>query len=124
MSIEEITRRWIRSADLEEFDLAVLQASQQHAVLVDFWAEWCAPCLVIAPVLVQVIEQYAGAVTLVKVEVDIGDNMRLAGQYQVRGFPTLLLFREGAELGRFSGAKTATYIHDFLDEHDIRPIRD
>ena len=124
MSIEEITRRWVRSVDLEEFDQAVLQASQQHAVLVDFWAEWCAPCLVIAPVLVQVIEQYAGAVTLVKVEVDIADNMKLAGQYQVRGFPTLMLFREGAELGRFSGAKTATYIHDFLDEHGIQPARD
>jgi len=57
MSIEEITRRWIRSVDFEEFDHAVLQASRQHAVLGDFWAEWCAPCLVSAPVLVKVIEQ-------------------------------------------------------------------
>ena len=124
MRIEEITRRWISSVDFDEFDQAVLQASRQHAVLVDFWAEWCAPCLVIAPVLVQVMEQYAGAVTLVKVEIDIGDNMKLAGRYGVRGFPTLMLFREGAELGRFSGAKTATYIHDFLDQHGIKPARD
>jgi len=108
---------WIFAAHYEDFQQRVLEVSQQQPVLVDFWAEWCSPCLVIAPVLERIIGEYAGAVLLAKVEVDAGENMKLAGHYRVRGFPTVMLFREGEERGRFSGAHPAPYIREFVENH-------
>ncbi|MFO7602771.1 MAG: thioredoxin domain-containing protein [Gammaproteobacteria bacterium] len=102
---------------LDDFETLVLQASRQRPVLVDFWADWCPPCLAIAPVLQTVVKESAGAVALAKLEVDEGENMKLAGRYQVRGFPTIILFRDGAEQARFSGAQTRTFIEDFIDAH-------
>lgn len=104
----------IYTVQLEEFDERVLAASQQRVVLVDFWAEWCPPCLVIAPVLEQVVREHAGAVALAKLEVDAGENMKLAGRYQVRGFPTIILFKQGEEKARFSSARSKSYIEEFI----------
>ncbi len=101
---------------LETFDTDVLQASTDTPVLVDFWADWCPPCVVIAPLLEQVVNEHDGEVRLAKLEVDEGENMKLAGRYQVRGFPTIILFRDGEELGRFSGAKPASFIETFIGE--------
>ena len=101
--------------DLDGFDDAVLKASATQPVLVDFWADWCSPCLFLDPVLKQVVEEYGGAVRLAKVEVDEGDNMKLAGRYQVRGFPTVILFVDGEEVDRFSSARSAVFIRDFID---------
>ncbi len=106
---------WIFNVDLEQFDDKVLSASDKTPVLVDLWAEWCSPCLVVAPILKQLIEEYAGDVLLAKVEVDEGENMKLAGRYQVRGFPTVILIDKGAEVARFSGAKPLSFIRDFVD---------
>lgn len=103
--------------DLDDFDTKVIEASHQHPVLVDLWADWCAPCIVIAPVLASVIEEYEGSIKLAKIEVDEGDNMKLAGRYQVRGFPTIILFQNGEEKARFSSAQSASYIREFIDEH-------
>jgi thioredoxin 1 len=108
---------WIASVDLHDFDSAVLAASHGYPVLVDFWADWCSPCLVIAPVLERVIAEYDGAVRLAKLEVDSGENMKLAGHYRVRGFPTIILFSQGKEQGRFSGAHPAPYIRAFIEQH-------
>ena len=102
---------------LEDFEAQVLQASHQRPILVDFWADWCSPCIAIAPVLQAVITDYAGEVALAKLEVDEGDNMKLAGRYQVRGFPTVILFRDGEEQGRFSSAQSKAFIEDFIDSH-------
>lgn len=99
---------------LEDFEASVLQASYQQPVLVDFWAEWCAPCLVIAPVLERVVREYEVPLSLAKVEVDDGENMKLAGRYGLRGFPTVILFHQGRELGRFSGARSAEQVRAFL----------
>lgn len=107
----------IFDTDLDHFEQDVLAASQEVPVLVDFWAEWCPPCLVIAPVLEQVVKERNGEVRLAKLEVDEGENMKLAGRYQVRGFPTVILFRHGEEQGRFSGAKPASFVEQFIDEH-------
>jgi len=101
---------------VDDFDEQVLQASRHVPVLVDFWAAWCAPCLVLAPVLEGVVEGHHGGLRLAKVEVDADENMRLAGQYQVRGFPTVILFSEGRERARFSGARPAGWIEDWLDQ--------
>ena len=97
------------------FEQRVLLASHEHPILVDFWAEWCAPCLFLAPALERLIHAYGGKLFLAKVEVD--DNMRLAGHYRLRGFPTVLLFHGGRELGRFSGSHPAHWIRDWLEAH-------
>ena len=107
----------IFDVDLEHFENRVLAASNDIPVLVDLWAEWCSPCLVIAPVLKKLIDEYDGKLKLAKVEVDEGENMKLAGHYKVRGFPTVLLINKGEEVARFSGAKPLSFLRNFIDEN-------
>ena len=107
----------IFDVDLEHFENKVLAASNESPVLVDLWAEWCSPCLVIAPVLKKLINEYDGRLKLAKVEVDEGENMKLAGRYQVRGFPTVLLIINGEEIARFSGAKPLSFLRNFIDDN-------
>ncbi len=107
----------IFDTELDTFNEDVIQASHQYPVLVDLWADWCPPCVVIAPILKQVIENYDSDIALAKLEVDEGDNMKIAGQYQARGFPTILFIQNGEEKARFSGAKPASFIEDFIDQH-------
>lgn len=107
----------IFSVDLDEFDERVIAASNATPVIVDFWADWCAPCHAVAPHLAKVIDDLDGRVRLAKVEVDEGENMKLAGRYKVRGFPTVMLLRDGIELARFSGARPAQWIVEWLDQH-------
>jgi thioredoxin 1 len=99
------------------FDRDVVQASARRPILVDFWADWCAPCLILAPVLDQAVERLDGALGLAKLEVDAGDNMKLAGRYGVRGFPTVILFDGGREVGRFSGARSGRQVLEFIHSH-------
>jgi putative thioredoxin len=103
--------------DHDGFEQAVIEASRTRPVLVDFWADWCAPCHQLAPHLYRVIDELEGAVGLAKVEVDEGENMKLAGHYRLRGFPTVLLFQQGEEHGRFSGSRSSVQIRAWLDEH-------
>jgi thioredoxin 1 len=105
---------YIFDVQLEEFQSCVLQRSQEIPVLVDFWADWCSPCITIAPVLNRIVESFQGQVLLAKLEVDEGENMKLAGRYKVRGFPTIILFRDGIELDRFSSARPAHFIEQFI----------
>ncbi len=107
----------IVDTSLETFDEQVLSASSRRPILVDFWADWCSPCLVIAPVLQRVVDELGGRVDLAKLEVDRGENMKLAGHYRVRGFPTVILFHQGKELGRFSGARSKLQVLHFIHEH-------
>ena len=107
---------FIYDIDLEDFDEQVLQASFKPPVLVDFWADWCSPCIAIAPVLSRVIESFEGQVLLAKLEVDEGHNMKLAGKYLVRGFPTIILFKDGEEQDRFSSARPAQFIEHFIQQ--------
>lgn len=111
------SNNYIFDTDLDAFDQDVIQASHQHPVLVDFWADWCTPCITIGPILKKVIPGYNGQITLAKLEVDEGHNMKLAGHYKVRGFPTIMLFQQGEETARFSGARPAQMIHHFIKEH-------
>ncbi len=104
-------------ASVDDFQERVVDASLTTPVLVDFWADWCAPCHAIAPHVTRVIEQLGGRVRLAKVEVDEGENMRLAGHYRLRGFPTIMLFVAGEERGRFSGSRASHWILDWLREH-------
>jgi putative thioredoxin len=105
--------------DVEEadFQARVLDASREQPVLVDFWAEWCAPCITLAPALERVVEEFHGKLLLAKVEVD--DNMRLAGHYRLRGFPTVIMFYRGEELGRFAGSRAVHWIRDWIHEQEL-----
>ena len=107
----------IFDTSVEEFDKDVIETSHQHPILVDLWADWCPPCIVIAPIIKKVVEEHESDIALAKLEVDEGKNMKIAGQYQVRGFPTILLIQNGEEKARFSGAQSASFIEDFIDEH-------
>jgi len=98
-----------------DFTAQVVETSRTTPVLVDFWADWCGPCRVLTPVLEKVVRAAHGAVLLAKVEAD--ENMRLAGAYKLRGFPTVLLFVGGVEVGRFSGARGESQVRAFLDGH-------
>jgi thioredoxin 1 len=105
------------AVDLDGFQEAVVGASWDRPILVDFWADWCSPCHALAPHLERVIDELGGAVRLAKVEVDEGENMKLAGHYRLRGFPTVILFQDGHERGRFSGARSTHQVRDWLGEH-------
>lgn len=103
--------------NLEDFEERVLAASRQRPILVDFWADWCGPCRVISPILESIISDYAGKVALAKLEVDEGENMKLAGRYKVRGFPTVILFVNAEEVDRFSGARPKQAVEEFMDKY-------
>ena len=107
----------IFAADLHNFDERVITASHLKPILVDLWTEWCSPCRVIAPLLEKVVVEFDNQIAIAKIEVDEEDNMKIAGHYKVRGFPTLILFQHGEERGRFSGAKPLSFIRTFLEEH-------
>ena len=107
----------ILEAGLEDFKEKVIEASHAQPVLVDFWADWCAPCHAIAPHITRVVTELDGEVILVKVEVDEGENMKLAGRYGLRGFPTIMLFQDGEERGHFAGSRGSPWIRNWIDEH-------
>jgi thioredoxin 1 len=67
--------------------------------------------------LEKVVADYNGAIALAKVEVDEGENMKIAGRYQVRGFPTVILFQNGEEKARFSGSKSIVWIQEFIENN-------
>lgn len=103
--------------DLEQFQSEVIDASHKQLVLVDFWADWCAPCRIIAPILKQIAEEFEDELCIAKLEVDEGENMKLAGQYKVRGFPTIILFKNGEPVDRFSSAQSFSFIEQFIQPH-------
>ena len=82
------------------FEQDVVKSAQP--VLLDFWAEWCGPCKMIAPILDTIATEYKGKLRVVKLNID--DNMQTAAQYQVLAIPTMILFRNGQEAARVQGA--------------------
>src|SRR5215204_6506040 len=84
-------------------------------VLVDFWAEWCAPCRMLAPTVAAVAETYTNSASVVKLNVD--DNPATAQRYGIKGIPTLILFREGKEVERVVGATSKESISKMIEKY-------
>jgi len=95
------------------FDKEVLKSSKP--VLVDYWAEWCGPCKMIAPVLDQVAEDYADRLKVVKIDID--ENQETAPKYGVRGIPTLMLFKDGNVHATKVGAVSKRELTTFIDQN-------
>ncbi|MBT9461469.1 MAG: thioredoxin TrxA [Rugosibacter sp.] len=83
--------------------------------LVDFWADWCGPCKMIAPILEETAKDYAGKLRIVKINID--DNPKTPGEFGIRGIPTLLLFKAGAVEAQKVGALSKSQLTAFIDNH-------
>ncbi len=97
----------------QNFDEQVLKSDQP--VLVDFWAPWCAPCRVMTPAVEAIASEYTGRAKVGKLNVD--DNQSLAGRYNIRGIPTLLLFKDGQIREQLVGAYPKDTIKKMLEKH-------
>ncbi len=97
----------------ESFEDDVLKAEQP--VLVDYWAEWCGPCKVIAPILGEIAEEYAGKLKVAKLNID--ENPATPPKYGIRGIPTLMLFKGGNVEATKVGALSKSQLSAFLDSN-------
>jgi len=96
-----------------DFDQKVVES--QGLTIVDFWAEWCAPCRMIAPVLEELADEYSGKVTIAKLNVD--ENPRTAARFGIRSIPTLLLFKRGERVDQVIGAVPRGVIQSKIGAH-------
>ncbi len=103
----------IKQVSADSFETDVLKSDAP--VLVDYWAEWCGPCKMIAPILDEVSKDYSDKLQVAKVNVD--DNQDIASKYGIRGIPTLMLFRNGAVVATKVGALSKSQLTAFLDSN-------
>jgi thioredoxin len=104
---------FVKEVSDSSFEKDVLGSSKP--VLVDFWAQWCTPCRMLAPTVEAVAEQFSDTANVVKLNVD--DNPSTAQRYGIKGIPTLILFREGKEVERVVGATSKESITRMIDKY-------
>jgi thioredoxin 1 len=102
-----------RTVTDQTFHREVLEA--RGPVLVDYWAQWCGPCRMLGPVIEESARQYADRLIVAKLNVD--ENPVTPSRYQVRGIPTLMLFRDGQPVATHVGSLSRGQLQAFLDEH-------
>ena len=103
----------------ESFPTEVTQRSAAVPVLVDFWADWCAPCKMLAPVLEKLALEYEGKFLMAKINTEVERD--LAAQYAVRSLPTVKVFRYGAPVDEFMGALPESAVREVIERHIERP---
>ncbi len=101
----------ITSLSTDSFNQVVLQSSS--LVMVDFWATWCGPCKIVAPVVEELAKEYEGKMTFAKVNTD--ENSDLASRYNIRGIPTLMFFKEGKVMDQIVGAVPKARLKSKID---------
>lgn len=106
------------SVTAETFQSIVLEGSFERPVLVDFWADWCAPCRALMPILSKLADEYGGRFLLAKVNTD--EQQALATQLGIRSLPTVMLFQSGQPVDQFMGALPENQVRDFLDRYMVR----
>lgn len=94
----------------ENFDRTVMQS--EKTVLIDFWAGWCGPCRMLAPIIDEIAEEYADSVTVGKINVD--EQPQLAAAFGVESIPTLIAFKNGVPLGALVGLQTKESVIDLI----------
>ena len=102
----------------ENFDRIVLEGSYRQPILVDYWADWCAPCRMLAPILDALANELGGKVLVAKINTE--EQRELAAQYGIRSLPTVKLFKGGQPVDEFMGALPESEIRAFLDRHLAR----
>ena len=105
----------VSSVTDSSFQSEVIEASQSQPVMVDFWAEWCRPCHMLAPTVAEIAQDYAGRLKVVKLNVD--ENVNSAGRFNIRGIPTLLIFKGGQVADQIVGAVPKEEISKIVDRH-------
>jgi thioredoxin 1 len=105
----------ISSVTDNSFQSEVIEASNAQPVMVDFWADWCRPCHMLAPTVAEIAQTYAGKLKVVKLNVD--ENVNSAGRYNIRGIPTLLIFKGGQVADQIVGAVPKEQISKIVDRH-------
>ena len=106
---------YIFEVSAADFHQVVLQGSLQRPVLVDFWADWCAPCKSLMPLLARLADEYQGKFILAKVNTE--EQRELAAQFGIRSLPTVKLFHQGQPVDEFMGALPEAQVREFLDKH-------
>ena len=95
-----------------DFEQEVLNSDSP--VLVDYWAEWCGPCKMIAPILLEIADEYAGRLKVTKMDID--QNAETPRQFSIRGIPTLMIFKDGQIQGTRVGALTKNQLKAFVED--------
>lgn len=105
----------VRNVTDSEFQAEVIDASKTQPVMVDFWADWCRPCHMLAPTVAEIANDYSGKLKVVKLNVD--ENVNSPGLFNIRGIPTLLLFKGGQVAEQIVGVVPKEQITRILDRH-------
>ncbi|OUS09896.1 thioredoxin [Gammaproteobacteria bacterium 53_120_T64] len=103
----------------QNFQAAVLEESSKRLVVIDFWADWCAPCKALMPVLEKLATEYAGQFVLAKVNAD--EQQNISGQFGIRSLPTVIFMKDGQPIDAFQGAQSEKEIRELLDKHLPKP---